>query len=361
MNPTFSIIMTSFNYAPYVGAAIESILAQTFQDWELLIVDDCSTDDSWRIIQKFKDPRIKAHRHQVNLGACAAYNQALPMARGEYIACLDSDDLFMTNKLERQAEFLAQHPDVDICGSYLTEIDPDGAIVSGTSAFVDWFNVQVDLNDPASWVWENRLCHSSAVVRRDLHCRLGNFDNSLIYTPDWQFWIRALVSDARFSVIEEPLVAYRSHGGNITKKNKHEMLVEHAGTVTRLLIPWLKQQGRHDLITVILEGFLGNLAPISTGDLQSRVVEVLFSGKEAADIGASIMRLALRKEANLVEVLKGKDWLESQWNACTVELLAKDAYLAEVLKGKDWLESQWKAAQAELLASQGPSGKGAMG
>lgn len=331
MNPTFSIIMTSFNYAPYIGAAIESTLAQTFQGWELLIVDDCSTDDSWRIIQSFDDPRIKIHRHAANSGACAAYNQALSMAHGDYIACLDSDDMFMPTKLERQAAFLAEHPEVDVCGTFVTEIDGNGFVSSEETPYADWFNISVDLNDPARWLWENRLCHSGAVVRAELHSQLGEFDNRLIYTPDWQFWLRALVAGARFAVINEPLVGYRNHGNNITHKSPPGTLLEHAKTSGHILFPWLQQKGYMDLIEKTVQGFIGNPALVSASNLRANIAECLFSGSAAIDTGAAIMRLAIRQEA---------------------ELLAKKAQLAEVLKDKELLESQWKASQVELIEMQ---------
>jgi glycosyltransferase involved in cell wall biosynthesis len=347
MAPTFTVIMTSFNYAPYIGAAIESVLVQTFQDWELLIVDDCSTDDSWRVIQDFKDPRIKSHRHQVNLGACAAYNQALSIAQGKYIACLDSDDLFMPDKLERQAEFLERHPEIDICGTFIMEIDSNGANIVQATPHAEWFNITVDLNDPSTWLWQNRVCHSGAVVRKDLHDRLGEFDNGLVYTPDWQFWLRALVAGARFTVIQESLVAYRNHGNNITHKNKQGTLLEHAKTCTHVLIPWLKQQGRLDLIETTVQGFLANAEFISSNELQRGVERELLSGLASYEVGVALMSVAvqrqaliLAKESYLAEVLEGKAWLEGQLKAGQAELLAKESHLAAVLERKALLEQQ---------------------
>lgn len=349
MNPAFSIIMTSFNYAPYIGAAIESVLTQTFRDWELLIVDDCSTDDSWQIIQNFKDPRIKAHRHSTNMGACAAYNLALSNAQGDYIACLDSDDLFMPSKLERQADFLAQHPDIGICGTFVTEIDGMGAIKTGATPYTDWFNVSLNLNESSSWLWENRVCHSSTVVRKNLHERLGKLDNRLVYTPDWQFWLRALASGARFAVIEESLVAYRNHGQNITHKNRQGTLLEHAVTCAHTLVPWLVQHGHKDLIEVTLQGFLDNSLLALDGDVQIKCVNAIFSGTEASEIGSAIMRLALRQKAKFAELHEGKTWLESQWTTGRTDLLAKDIQLAELQACNSWLASQREAWERTAL------------
>lgn len=337
----------SFNYAPYIGAMIESVLAQTFQDWELLIVDDCSTDDSWQIIQNFDDPRIRKCRHTVNLGACAAYNSALSMAQGDFIACLDSDDMFKPEKLERQAAFFTVHPEVDICGTFVTEINESGVASAANTPFADWFNASVDLNDPARWLWENRLCHSGAVVRTALHRRLGEFDNSLIYTPDWQFWIRALTAGARFAVIEEALVGYRNHGTNITHKNPGGTLLEHAATTSQILLPWLQDMGRQDLIEQTIQGFISNPVILSGSALQTEVARSLFSGNAAVEAGLAVIRLEAQrsnevraKEAQLLDVLSGKDWLESELKSGQCELLIRDQQLADTVEACASLESR---------------------
>ena len=340
IKPRFSILMTSYNYSNYIGAAIESVIGQTFPDWELLVVDDCSTDDSWCIIQDFKDPRIRTHRHSVNLGACAAYSQARSMAQGEYIACLDSDDLFMSNKLERQAEFFDRFPEIDICGTFITEIDSNGASNVEATSQADWFNISVDLNDPSTWLWQNRLCHSSAVVRRKLHDRLGDFDNGLVYTPDWQFWLRALVEGARFAVIQEPLVSYRNHGGNITHKNRECTLLEHANTCAHILFPWLKQQGRQDLVEAGIQGFISHPDLGSESELISRISAILFSGVAMEEISIAMMRLLVKKESQLSAVYESKVWLESQLKETRAAISERDAAIFElgsVYQSRSWL------------------------
>lgn len=309
MTPTFSIIMTSFNYASYVGSAIESVLAQTLEDWELLVVDDCSTDDSWQVITGFTDPRIKAFRQVVNSGACAAYNLALSKAQGRYIACLDSDDIFMPTKLEKQAAFFAAHPDVGICGSFVSEIDDAGQAVAGSSSYADWFNTTLDLNDPCSWLWANHLCHSGAVVRSAVHQQIGDFDKHLVYTPDWQFWLRSLVQGARFQLIEEPLVGYRNHGSNITHKNRPAMVLEHAATSASVLLPWLEQIGRIDLLEDVIEGFLKHPALNDDAQLLEKVYGQ-FNHSSAVSLTGSIQFRLTQKILN--ELRTDKVWLATQ-------------------------------------------------
>lgn len=303
----FSVIMTSFNYGYYIGLAIESVLAQSYSDLELLIVDDCSTDDSWEVISKYNDPRVKAVRLEKNKGANFAYNYALSIAEGEYIACLDSDDIFMPNKLERQAEFLEQHPEIDICGTFVTEIDRNGAINFEVRPYADWFNVSVDLNDPSTWLWHNRVCHSGSVVRKELHDRLGGFENRLIYTPDWQFWLRALVAGARFSVLREELVGYRNHGNNITHKSAQGTLIEHAETVRAILLPWLFETKRNDLIDKLWLGFLQRSELRSVPDIQNEIGSIFSSPSCANAVITSSIRLATRMNEERSGALSERD------------------------------------------------------
>ena len=105
-----SIIMPSWNTADYIGQSIKSVIAQTYENWELIIVDDCSTDSTDDVVSQYiKDTRIKYYKNDVNLGAALTRNRALELAQGEWIAFLDSDDLWKKDKLQRQIDFMIQH------------------------------------------------------------------------------------------------------------------------------------------------------------------------------------------------------------------------------------------------------------
>lgn len=318
--PLFSIIMTSYNYEKYIFHAIESVISQTYQNWELIIVDDCSSDNSWQIIQGFSDKRIKAIQQKENLGACTAYNLALSMTQGDYIASLDSDDMFHPTKLERQSNFFLDNPEVDICGSYITEIDCDGCILDGKTPHADWFNVLIDLNDPASWIKENRLCHSSVVVRAELHKLLGGMNGQLTYTPDWEFWIRAFSIGSKFSVICEPLTLYRNHGLNITHKNKVAMLKEHSHTFVEYLLPLLIKSNHSRLIDDFLIWLFSSPEIISSRELAGFLASCFFSGGKNSDIGENFIGLLISQRESIVmlneqisALLSGKEWLEKQY------------------------------------------------
>src|ERR1700687_169613 len=126
MTPLFSIITTSYNYEDYIADTIESVLGQSCGDWELVIVDDCSSDTSREIISKFMDHRIHVIFNETRRGESASYNRALWTCSGEYIANLDSDDFFLPQKLAAQAKFFAENPTIDICSTYVREVDAAG-------------------------------------------------------------------------------------------------------------------------------------------------------------------------------------------------------------------------------------------
>lgn len=134
MNEMVSIVMPSYNTAQYIGDSIRSVLAQTYTNWELLIVDDCSTDDTDAVVASFQDDRIRYFKNPSNSGAAVSRNKALREARGRWIAFLDSDDLWHQEKLERQLRFMQEHGYSFSYTNY-TEInersEPLGRVVTG--------------------------------------------------------------------------------------------------------------------------------------------------------------------------------------------------------------------------------------
>lgn len=334
--------MTSFNYAAYIGAAIQSVLDQSCPDWELLIVDDRSTDESWEIIQGFDDPRIQSYRQPVNSGACAAYNFALSKASGRYIASLDSDDVFLPSKLERQREFLDANPGVGVCGVFVSEIDRSGAPMVGATPYADWFNVDLDLNDPVHWIWTNHICHSGAVVRSDVHRAIGLFNADLFLTPDWEFWLRALISNAGFAVLPEQLVAYRNHGANITQNDRVNARTsqEHARVASDLLIPWLRGGGRFDLLSELIGGFVTR----ATGDSDfDDVAKALVGGAGAADAAGTALRVIADQRVSMAQAEKWRLELHAAYE----ETLARISSYVEIEKMQSLELAAWRGLDLE--------------
>ena len=212
--PKVSIILTSYNHAAYVAAAIDSALNQTFTDFELLIIDDGSSDNSREIIQTFDDARIKTFLYEVNRGPVIAIRDAVQSARGEYIAVHHSDDLWSPDKLEKQVAFLDANPNYAACFTFVEFVDEHGKFYEPDAT--DFYRKIFEQPNRTRAEWlnyffhnANCLCHPSAMVRRAAY---ENFHLLDVYgfwqLPDYLMWIR-LCFHAEIFILPERLTKFR--------------------------------------------------------------------------------------------------------------------------------------------------------
>jgi glycosyltransferase involved in cell wall biosynthesis len=211
VTPLISVITASKNYARFLPQALGSALAQTFSNWELIVIDDGSTDDTAAVIQPFlADERIRYVKSD-RLGQSRAKNLGLALSRGEFVAFLDADDVWVPTKLERQMP-LFDDPDVGVVFSRRSLIDEAGQPLPLRSE--PPFPRGRVLND---LFVRNFVCFSSAVVRRSVFERVGRFDESLDLAIDYDLWLRVAKHFA-FDFVDEPLVKYRTGHGNLSKR-----------------------------------------------------------------------------------------------------------------------------------------------
>ncbi|MBV5326811.1 MAG: glycosyltransferase family 2 protein [Chlorobium sp.] len=128
--PKVSIVMPVYNALPYLDEAIRSIFAQTYKNWELIIVDDASTDGSWEFVNRIRDPRVRLFRNEINMRGAFTTNKAIDLATGEYIAKMDADDISFPDRIERQVKYLLQNADVDAVGCGLYRVDKDMNLIT---------------------------------------------------------------------------------------------------------------------------------------------------------------------------------------------------------------------------------------
>jgi hypothetical protein len=210
-----SVIMAFLDAEPFIEEAIDSVLAQTFQDWELLLVDDGSRDASSKIARRFAaaDPeriRYLSHEDFGNRGPSASRNLALGRAEGEYVAILDADDIWEPRRLEKQVAFLDAQPDVALVGSWYTEIDSGGRVGRRATKPCS------DLDIRWAMLFYCPFLHSTVTFRREpVLEQVGGYDESLRTSEDYQLWQRVA---ARFPVANVPdaLVRYRVHDRSLT-------------------------------------------------------------------------------------------------------------------------------------------------
>ncbi|MBU1092676.1 glycosyltransferase, partial [Patescibacteria group bacterium] len=128
--PTISVLLSVFNGASYIEAAVESILHQTFRDFELIIVDDGSVDETSKILDKFTDDRIVRLANEKNLGLIKSLNKALAVAQGEFIARMDADDISLLDRFQKQLVYMREHPEIGVLGTAMTQVDEQGQPIS---------------------------------------------------------------------------------------------------------------------------------------------------------------------------------------------------------------------------------------
>jgi hypothetical protein len=190
---------------------IESVLAQTFKDYEFIIVDDGSTDETGQLLQPFRDRLI--YIYQQNKKYSGARNTGIRVAKGEYIAFLDSDDVWCPEKLERQVTLMEQHPGVTLCHCQAAYIDPQGNPIQfwGKSLVgPDAPNVVI-ADRTRDLFWGTLATTSTVMVRHSTLDAVGLFDETHIHGEDWQLWVR-LANQGLFAYIPKPLVRYRFYG-----------------------------------------------------------------------------------------------------------------------------------------------------
>jgi glycosyltransferase involved in cell wall biosynthesis len=211
-----SIMMPAYNAERFIGQAIESALVQSYPYWELVVVDDGSTDQTSKIVTGFADTRIKVF-HQSNGGEAAARNTALRQMTGEYLAFLDADDLYLPEHLESTVDYLQSHPEYDAVYSDGFYIDEKGSQLKGLSSRRrgpfdgDIFEEMVRASD----VFGAPVCvllRSAVIFKNHL-----DFDPEIVIGPDWDFFVR-LAEVARIGFIRQPTCLYRIHTTNISTR-----------------------------------------------------------------------------------------------------------------------------------------------
>jgi glycosyltransferase involved in cell wall biosynthesis len=208
--------MPVYNGAPYVKEAIESVLAQTYCNFELLVGDNCSTDNTADIVKQFSDPRVRYERNETNLGLVGNANRCLERARGEYVTVFHHDDVMLPQNLERKVRVLEAHSRVGFVHSDLILIDSLGAVVSphGWSEDARRDSLEDGLTAFRRFVDHIQLGSSifigTVLARRRCYAELGGFRPELSHCNDSEMWMRMLLF-YDVACLGEPLVKYRVH------------------------------------------------------------------------------------------------------------------------------------------------------
>lgn len=257
--PKVSIIMPVYNQAKYVKQAIESILQQTFSNFELIIINDGSTDRSVNIIDNFHDLRIKII-NQENKGLITTLNTGIVLSRAEYIARIDPDDIWSDlNKLNKQMEYLSKDPNCVVLGTWARIIDENDKEFSHISC------PEKDQGIRSKILTKNCFIHPSVVFNKEIALKAGGFDEQEKYVEDYGLWLR-MGQFGKFANIPEFLMSYRIHRDGITQQknfiqsqNSLEIIKKHKKNYPNYIRGYLKWNFKLFLLKIIGLGNINRL------------------------------------------------------------------------------------------------------
>ena len=219
-NPKISVLMSVYNGADYLQEAIDSILGQTYQDFEFVIINDCSTDKTWEILQRnaAQDSRIILVDNNENLGLIRSLNKGLDISRGDFIARQDADDISVRDRFEKEIAVIDNQPDCVLVSGNIQVIEGnDKTIVEIIRRdclpfLINWY-----------LLFSNRLAgHSQVMYRRDVVVSLGGYSKDHLYMEDYELWCRLARTGKRLVILPDILLTYRRHGQSVSAQKREQ-------------------------------------------------------------------------------------------------------------------------------------------
>lgn len=277
-NPCISIVMPVYNASTYLREALESVLQQTFSDFELIVVDDGSTDNSRDILQTYCDPRMRLISNTHDF--ISSLNKGVHASTGRYIARMDADDMMTPERLEIQFGYMEDHPDIDICGSYAESFGEMIRVIQRPLEHVDIVSMMIRMNPmmhPTVMMRISILRQSGFLYKYGYHC-----------AEDYKLWTELALRGFKFANIPEPLLHYRISPQQVTRVSQNEMLVstikiglEYAEAVIEQMIE--KEEMYGDLFNSLIESlnndliipdvFLQMIYPVYRDFLLSKIIK----------------------------------------------------------------------------------------
>jgi len=213
-NPKVTFLMSVYNGEKYLQEAVDSILGQTFKDFEFLIINDGSTDKTGEILESYNDPRIKVINNEKNIGLTKSLNKGLRLARGEYIARQDADDISMPERLEKEVEFLEQNRNIGLVGTDYLIINKKGEIVHNVKCLKGSRELKAKLLEG------NQFAHGSVMLRRECIDKVGSYREEFKFAQDYDFYLRITEVYDVVNISSEPLYKWRIDSKSISVAKK---------------------------------------------------------------------------------------------------------------------------------------------
>lgn len=349
-----SVAVPTYNGEAYVAEAIRSILAQTFTDFELVIVDDRSTDKTLDILRSFSDPRIRITRNEERLGLVGNWNRCLQETKGDAICIFHQDDVMLLGNLEEKLRILDSNASVGLVHSAAELLVETGA----PSPPVDWIEKSAEdfIVDGREYFRKllfqgNLLCAPTVLASRRQLLELGGFDEELTFTSDYEMWLK-MCAVSRIAFLSRPLIRYRWHEANASHAYRFERGIDESLVAAkRALGFFLEKTGRKNEEAIFREA----LAAVTRLKRWASGLEKQWLNSEEA-----ILRKHIEKQKTwIIELEKGKAWLDEdrttlQKTVVGLEKMLQEqkAWIGELERGKTWLDEQRLNWQRLAEASQ---------
>ena len=249
--PIVTVLMPVYNAASYLREAIDSILTQTYRDFEFLIINDGSTDETEQIIKSYTDARIVYVKNETNLKLITTLNNGIQLSRGKYIVRMDGDDIALSNRIQKQIDFMESNPTVGLLGSFIRSIGSGNDIEIGYSTSHDEIKFKL--------LFYTHFPHPTAVIRRDVLISHNlQFEHKYIHCEDFVMWNK-IAQVSQLAILPEILVLRRVHDDQIS--NKYQTIQETISSEIRkelltILVPDLSSE-----LMASYDSFLHGSAP----------------------------------------------------------------------------------------------------
>ena len=213
--PIISVVMSVYNCEDFIKESIDSILGQTFRDFEFIIIDDCSTDNSVSIIESYNDKRIKLVRNEYNMRLPASLNTGIKLARGKYIARMDADDVSISTRFSKQVSYLEKHAELAVLGGSFQAIDKDG-----NNLYI--YHAKQGKNLLKYYLMPSPIAHPTVMMRRDIIVKNEfYYDEQYSSAQDYDLWLR-IIKKFKIDNLPDVLLRYRIQANSISISKRQE-------------------------------------------------------------------------------------------------------------------------------------------
>jgi glycosyltransferase involved in cell wall biosynthesis len=244
--PLVSVVMPVYNVERFVAKAINSILLQTLTNWELIIINDASSDKSEEIIRSFTDTRIQYLQQPTNSGVVAAMNKGVEQAKGKYITVMHADDIAVEDRIQKQYEYMEQHLQTAVLAGKTIFINEDDKPVERNWKTDEQTNTYEEIK--ARMVWENCIAHPTVMMRKDVVTQYGYSSSPLhqgFAVEDYPLWLHILSDGYIIEKLQQPVLYYRQHESSATTaflRKRNPFLVNYHSK--RFYLQQRKEQGK---------------------------------------------------------------------------------------------------------------------